>query len=401
MSTGAGRGRIFGLDLLRAAAIGLVLTTHANAFFFRALLPRRLGDLADAGNVGVDVFFVLSGFLIGGILRRDLDADPSARALVRFWSRRWWRTLPNYFLFLAFNLAAAVWITGWRPRALPYAAFAQGLLHKPPDLFPESWSLCVEEWFYLLFGASAFALASLARRGRGRGYLPAAALVAGASLIVRAVLVLGLDRPMDDIRHATLPRLATLMFGVVAADLAARGPARWRAAAVPAGLAGLALLAAGLALHLAVPAEGVFMRLAYDDVFALGTALLLPALSSWREWRHPASAVVSGASLYSYSIYLVNFPLGRAVRAVLGPPAGAAGAVGSAATWLVATIGLAALCYHLYESRMTRLREVDWIGLASRGRAGRPAPGAGAVLRSGSGPRTGAGSRRGRSRSRP
>ncbi|MDG1661044.1 MAG: hypothetical protein P8H40_06680 [Winogradskyella sp.] len=56
------------------------------------------------GATGVDIFFVLSGFLIGGILLRKLEAGQTSFSdLVRFWKRRWLRTFPNYFVVLIFK----------------------------------------------------------------------------------------------------------------------------------------------------------------------------------------------------------------------------------------------------------------------------------------------------------
>ncbi len=90
--------------MFRSIAILLVLTCH---FSNCGLVP---GPLADrARNVlaiyGVELFFVLSGFLIGSILIRDFDAGPVTGAkLKRFSSRRWLRTLPNYFVYLPVGL---------------------------------------------------------------------------------------------------------------------------------------------------------------------------------------------------------------------------------------------------------------------------------------------------------
>jgi len=136
------------LDGVRALAIGCVLVGHSTL-----LMPHgpRLQRLLLLGYVGVEIFFVLSGFLIGTILWR-MTAHFDAQALRHFWLRRWLRTLPNYFLFLA--LAALLAALGWRD-TLPaqgqlwqYALFVQNLAWRHPDFFPEAWSLAVEEVFY-------------------------------------------------------------------------------------------------------------------------------------------------------------------------------------------------------------------------------------------------------------
>ncbi len=223
--------------------------------------------------------------------------------------------------------------------------------------FGESWSLCVEEWFYLVFPALAFAGATVL--SRGRSYLLAAVTVASASLGARAWDVLFRDLPFATAQHHTFLRLDSLIFGVIAARWAVRWPAHWRAARRPAAAVGLALVTVGIGLRVGLSEASVFSRLVYFDVVALGVASLLPALSGWRVGAGKAAALVTGVSLYSSSIYLVNVPLRKAMLQLLGTPEGGDPAVLMTVVWVVATYGLSWLCYHAYESRMTRLRDVD------------------------------------------
>lgn len=88
--------RVYGLDILRALAILFVIVGHG-----RHLLPDKL-DIYHQVIVfdGVSIFFVLSGFLIGGILIKMLNNRKADKNLLfEFWSRRWFRTLPNYFWY--------------------------------------------------------------------------------------------------------------------------------------------------------------------------------------------------------------------------------------------------------------------------------------------------------------
>ncbi|KNB60135.1 acyltransferase family protein [Chryseobacterium sp. Hurlbut01] len=90
------QNRIFGLDILRAAAILFVMITHTNNFMLRDIYfyAKMIYD-------GVGIFFVLSGFLIGRILIIQLEEHQcNMKNLLHFWMKRWSRTLPNYFLFL-------------------------------------------------------------------------------------------------------------------------------------------------------------------------------------------------------------------------------------------------------------------------------------------------------------
>lgn len=154
--------RHFGLDIIRAFAISIVLWQHCNVI--TSYLPYSLPNVFSKLNLidGVDLFFVLSGFLIGRILLKTEWTNYTS--ILAFWKRRLWRTLPNYFLFLIINLIL-LFINispGLKSHAvLYYFVFLQNL-HKPVDVFFwESWSLCIEEWFYLLFPLTLFLLYKL------------------------------------------------------------------------------------------------------------------------------------------------------------------------------------------------------------------------------------------------
>ncbi len=95
--------RVFGLDALRAAAIMGVVLAH----YFVLLYPHfgdYLGFFGHLGFYGVELFFVLSGFLIGQILLRTGLEIGQPRNLLLFYVRRWFRTLPLFLLFFAVNL---------------------------------------------------------------------------------------------------------------------------------------------------------------------------------------------------------------------------------------------------------------------------------------------------------
>ncbi|KFF11548.1 hypothetical protein IW15_15150 [Chryseobacterium soli] len=142
--------RVFGLDILRCLAILFVVIGHGNY-----LLPTKISNIIDYFIFdGVSVFFVLSVFLIGGILIKEIEnKDISFKLILNFWKRRWFRTLPNYFLILIILCILSVSFDkdfdGIRSIAR-YFVFSQNLFTPHPGFFPEAWSLSVEEWFYLL-----------------------------------------------------------------------------------------------------------------------------------------------------------------------------------------------------------------------------------------------------------
>src|SRR4051812_49944246 len=92
-------GRVFGLDLLRAVAILMVVCAHG----FVVLYPHfgePLGFFGHGGFYGVELFFVLRGFLIGQIVIRAAGHLGPAANVAFFYVRRWFRTLPVFFLLL-------------------------------------------------------------------------------------------------------------------------------------------------------------------------------------------------------------------------------------------------------------------------------------------------------------
>jgi peptidoglycan/LPS O-acetylase OafA/YrhL len=120
--------RNFGLDIVRAIAILVVVEQHGRSIIgpvFPAI--NRLG-----ATDGVDIFFVLSGFLIGGILLKSFYEDSvfDVRKYVNFLIRRWLRTLPNYYLALLVNLAVALVSTNLGGFTPAYFCFLQNFI--PP-----------------------------------------------------------------------------------------------------------------------------------------------------------------------------------------------------------------------------------------------------------------------------
>lgn len=152
--------RLPGLDLLRAVAIVWVMAFHT--FWLGGVVDQ--GIVSRSGWMGVDLFFALSGFLIGTQVLRPLSQG-GGLAFGDFYLRRAFRILPAFWVVLA---CYALWPTlrevpGIRP-AWEYLSFTMNLLPAPAAqaAFSHVWSLCVEEHFYLLFPLFAW---TLARRG--------------------------------------------------------------------------------------------------------------------------------------------------------------------------------------------------------------------------------------------
>lgn len=131
------------LDVLRSLAIVMVVMCHTVI----AYGPPKGLEVLQLGGKGVDLFFVLSGWLLGHQLLSELKSSGSID-VPRFWLRRWLRTLPAYYAVLALTFAWQVAGRGNRALDWSYLFFGQTYLSDLP-YFGVSWSLCVEEHFYL------------------------------------------------------------------------------------------------------------------------------------------------------------------------------------------------------------------------------------------------------------
>ena len=146
------KSRLFGLDVLRTIAISLVVISH----YTFLLCPEKTSIVLDVvrlfGAVGVDLFFILSGYLIGGLLLKHITAHKTTfKDLLTFWKRRWFRTLPNYFLVLFLNVIL-FFVLGKDlvENVYLYVPFLQNFAVQHLDFFTEAWSLSIEEYAYLI-----------------------------------------------------------------------------------------------------------------------------------------------------------------------------------------------------------------------------------------------------------
>lgn len=310
--------RSIGLDLIRAIAITLVLVCHVHLMEASWSKQPLIIWIAVCGLIGVQLFFVLSGFLIGRILI-ELAGRPAGgtAAAVTSWrifmTRRWLRTLPLYWLVLA--LLAWVWPPlFWIPHngqllahLVGYGTLTQNLFRPLHDgWFATSWSLAVEEWFYLLFSALLLGLARLMPATR------ALVISLAIFLLTPAVLrnaLLGTVSSAND-EHVVPLWFDGLAIGVIAAWVLPQARISRRMA--------LVLLAVGLALTVyvwrgglaSVPGIGLWLKRAFNnDVLSIGFALCLPAALSLSTLPKPLSLIVRRMSAWSYCLYLVHLPL--------------------------------------------------------------------------------------------
>lgn len=308
-----GNGRIYGLDILRAFAILFVIYSHS---FFLIIdhVNEKVYNMLSLD--GVTLFFVLSGFLIGGILLKTIGTTPFGFSdLFRFWIRRWFRTLPNYFfMLLLLLLLAAILLKPGPESPLSYFLFLQNFLKPHPGFFPEAWSLSVEEWFYFMVPVILFLHLTITRHNKKKtllGWIITIIILVTALRIYRAV---NLDIPdfesWDNLqRKLVVTRLDSIMFGFLGAWLSYFHEETWNRWKRPLLIIGLILLFIPAMLGSILGKNLFYLQYFSLTVTSVATLLLLPALSGLRHGQGKIYRFLSFVSVISYSMYLVNFSL--------------------------------------------------------------------------------------------
>lgn len=277
------------LDGLRAVAVFVVLAFHADAPF------------AGGGFVGVDLFFVLSGLLITTILKQEHDARGGI-GLARFYWRRALRLYPTLLLVLAAFLmvSPSVWpdLPAWRYAAMAafyVSDYTRAFLGEPVVL-SYTWSLSVEEHFYLLW---PLVLPLLLRRRNPVFVLAVAYLV---STVWRIVNYSWLGWDATYFRFDT--RMSGLILGCMLAFLPAAKP-RYTALALAAFIIAVAVPA----LHRPI---GLIGSITLAELGSAG--LVLYAVSDKGRTGFLAAPALVYVGRLSYGIYLWHFPLAYFLR---------------------------------------------------------------------------------------
>jgi peptidoglycan/LPS O-acetylase OafA/YrhL len=339
-----------GIDGLRALAVATVVLYHGGVSW----IP--------GGFLGVDVFLVISGYLITSLLLAEMAAAGRIN-LARFWIARARRLLPAVVLMVVVVLAAmtllhpgevgnlrgaviasAFYVTNWYQIFAHQSYFAQ---FARPSVFQHLWSLAVEEQFYL-FWPPVMAL-GLNMFGKRRLVSGVIAGVAGSALLAAILFRPGTDP--SRIYYGTDTRAAGLLVGVLlafawpAANLA---PVRRRQAAVMLDVAGVAALVALMALMMSFGELSPGLYRGGFLLVALVTAVLLATVA------HPSSQIGRVFAISplvwigkrSYGIYLWHWPIMMLSRPNADVPFGGPALT---AMQIGLTVGIAELSYRYVE----------------------------------------------------
>jgi len=311
------KARIFGLDLMRATAILLVLAGHC-AWIFGHNDSVFISLLALSGFLGVEIFFVLSGFLIGRIIYRQFtEADFNLSSVLYFLKRRWFRTLPNYFLILMVNMIIAFFVGFSIDGLWRYFFFLQNFSTPLPPFFTESWSLSVEEFAYVILPLALFGIFSLIRTSRkSRQFLMVTCML--TLLFFATKILYHMTHPGTTIiqwnlgvKSVVIFRLDSIFIGVIAGWLYMNYHGFWQRTKYLWAMAGTMMIgfytfAVGF-LELTIDKFPFFWNVVYLPLVSVSVAFFLPVLSEWRTEKSTLAKSVTFISVISYSIYLLHY----------------------------------------------------------------------------------------------
>lgn len=362
-----------GLDTLRSLAIVAVIAYHLWAFHWLTV-PAFLEPIARAGWMGVDLFFVLSGYLIAAQLFRPY-AEGREPSLWRFYRNRLLRILPAYLAVLALYYFVPGWPEAARlAPAWQYLTFTFNLVvdFARYQGFSHVWSLCVEEHFYLLLPLIVLALM---RRPSSRRTMAVFTIVVVAGMALRGYFFVHLLHPlavrgegfgliyMERLYYPSYSRLDGLLAGVALAAVRSFRPQWWswmvRRGHLSCAL-GVVLTAAALVLyHGRLPvftgASAVSVICGYPLLSGGLACLVASALSenSLLCYRIPGAEL---CATLAYTLYLTHKALMHLVDAWF-PGLANRGWLPWLAVYAVACVAVAAVLHGTVERPFLKLRE--------------------------------------------
>ncbi len=344
------------LDGIRALAVAAVLAYHAG-------MPWARG-----GFLGVDAFFVLSGFLITSLLLTEWRSRGRID-LLAFWSRRARRLLPALFLMLTGvalyalliaqpeeldklrgdALATIFYVANWRPVLSGQSYFDQFNIPSP---LRHTWSLAIEEQYYAIWPLLVLLFVRTRHGSVGRLLKASLAMLAGSALLMALLFQPGHDP--SRVYYGTDTRAQSLLAGAVLAMLLLRlGPVRGRLPMVALQVAAIACLV--FLFRAWTSTSSVSVLLYRGGFLVLAAAVAVVITAAVKTEGGAVARVLSlpplrGLGLISYGVYLWHWPL----YLVLTPDRTGLDGYGLFLVRVVVTLVIATASYHLVEMPIRR-----------------------------------------------
>jgi peptidoglycan/LPS O-acetylase OafA/YrhL len=361
--------RYHGLDLARAIAICLVVFAHSLwiSDFYPEIVSWLMGL---SGTIGVEIFFVISGFLIGRIVLRLLeDENFSLSSIFEFLKRRWFRTLPNYYLILFVNVLLWWLVYHKIPEQLYlYFVYLQNMTKTSPDFYRVSWSLAVEQFCYIIGPFFLLLLVKVFPKSKRRHlFLWMSFFMIFVFFCTRLYFNYSHDLQSitdwnQSLRKVTIYRLDAIYYGFILYYLYSRKKIdkKWNKPLLILGLTGIFIL------HIFIFAIGVraevfqfFFTVLYLPINSIVICFIIPYLVELRLKETLFLKFIATLSIISYSIYLLHYTVILHTLKVIFPSEELRGIqlLGYTLFYWFVVLVLSYLLYRYFEKPMTSLRE--------------------------------------------
>lgn len=306
--------------MLRAIAIILVLFSHSTLLLFPNQKHIIITSIQFLGTIGVDLFFVLSGYLIGGLILKQLkNVNIKFKDFQYFWIRRWFRTLPNYFLILVLNILIVFLFKNEFIKGLgSYFVFLQNFTKPHPDFFTEAWSLSIEEYSYIIGPVLLYILITLfSKKNKINLFLFVTLLVIVLAHFLR--LHFHFSNTLDSmhswsskLRKVVIYRLDAIYYGFLAIYLVSKYQVKvleLKKILFSIGILVFLGIHASIFIYDLQPENASFFyNMLYLPLVSVSLLLLFPVFVNWKQ-GHFLKNIITKISILSYGLYLVNYSL--------------------------------------------------------------------------------------------
>ena len=361
--------RVPGLDLARATAISLVVFSHS-LWISENYHPYVKWLMNFMPTIGVEVFFVISGFLIGKIIYRIIQKENFSFDDIReFWKRRWYRTLPNYYLILLISIFLWYLIYGVIPEKIGlYFVYLQNFFTHSPDFSRISWSLAVEQFCYIQGPVLLYLMIRFfPQLNRKKLFLWVSCFIIFIVILIRFWFhstheLASLYEWNENLRKVSLYRLDAIYYGFLAYYLYVNFPINLAVNKLLfiIGMIGI------FTLHLFIFYFGIsfetnpgFFNIFYLSLNSIAICCLMPYLMMVKIYSMLLIKVITLLSLLSYSIYLLHYTIILHSMKVLIPSDHLSGLpllVYTLSYWFLILV-FSYLLYRFFEKPMTNLRD--------------------------------------------
>ena len=323
------------------------------------------------GFFGVELFFVLSGFLIGSIIfKQFIREDYGFKTMVNFMNRRLIRILPNYYLIILINIAIGFFIGYPISDSWKYFFFFQNFATPLLPFFPESWSMPIKEFGYLiavflLFAASQL-FSSISKK------LVFVSVIVGMIIFFFVSKIYYNDYTSNttmqqwdlSLRSVVIYRIDSVLIGVLFGFMYCEYPTIWakyrrQLFAIGLAITVLLLLCLGF-FKLKIHEFPMFWNVLCLPLNSVALGCFLPVFSEWTTAPKRITKPIETVSEISYSIYLIHYSIVLFLMKHFIDTSSFSIAQLHVFTvvYLTITIFLSYLLYNHFEKPMTRLRDI-------------------------------------------